>query len=132
MLSVLLHICIKWHLAFLCLISLLFFTLQVTRVTQINDTFCGAPKNVGIGSRYRLDTNANITSDTDLATTLGIIIDDNTQKTIAVIGTDHGKVVKVSTLFTLVTTVTLFGFHGGCYSFHLDLFSCCLLSRQHK
>ena len=65
-----------------------------------NEDFCGAPKNVGIGSRYPMQANANITRDHGLATALGII---NYQgKTIAVVGTDDGQVMKVSRLFKIV------------------------------
>ncbi len=75
-----------------------FCPLQKDRVTDVaaDENFCGAPTNVGIGGRYPMQANANITSDTTLATALGVIT--YASKTIAVVGTQDGRVRKVGEL----------------------------------
>lgn len=58
-----------------------------------NASFCGDRTNVGMGSRYPVQAIAFITLDGVLAAFLGII--DYKGKTIAVVGTNDGRIVKV-------------------------------------
>lgn len=62
---------------------------------EVNDDFCGARTNVGIGSRYPLQSTANVTSDEHIATSIGVL--EYQSKTIVILGTRAGKVVKVGT-----------------------------------
>ena len=66
---------------------------------ETKEDFCGAPIYVGIGSRYPMQANANISNDRVLATSLGIVNYEG--KTIAVVGTDDGQVMKVCTVLLL-------------------------------
>lgn len=59
----------------------------------MDDDFCGMPLNVGIGSRYPLSTDTNFTTDSYLGTSLAVIFHQG--KTIAIIGTSNGSLMKV-------------------------------------
>lgn len=65
--------------------------------THINENFCGSSENIGIRSRYPLQTETNLTSSKFLATSLALWIHEG--KTVAIIGTHTGQVLKVSSVF---------------------------------
>ena len=71
--------------------------LQKNISAVIDDNFCGWPTNVGIGSRYPLQTDTNVTLEHHLATALAVVIYDS--KTVAVMGTSQGLVLKVSEIY---------------------------------
>jgi hypothetical protein len=65
---------------------------------SIDNSFCGLPINVGIGSRYDFDIDAHIDIDDDdgrfrRPTSLAVVVYN--ERTTAVIGTESGHVIKV-------------------------------------
>ena len=68
--------------------------MQTKIASSIDDNFCGHALNVGIGSRYSFMTTTNVSTLSYLATSLGIIIYRG--KTVAIIGTSNGYILKVN------------------------------------
>ncbi len=67
---------------------------------QRDENFCGSELNVGIGSRYALQVDTNFTMDDDLATALHIVLYES--KTVAVVGTNSGQILKVGYYFFII------------------------------
>ena len=63
----------------------------------MNDTFCGRVTNVGIGGRFPMAAEANLTTEDKLITGLGVLV--HLKKTILIAGTDKGTLIKVGVLF---------------------------------
>ena len=73
--------------------------LQASIAAGMEDDFCGTDLIVGIKSRYPLQTETNLTSSEFMATSLAILIHQG--KTVAIIGTEAGHILKVSLLCLL-------------------------------
>jgi hypothetical protein len=87
--------------------------LQPNEVGRINDQFCGHSENVGIdGSRYPMVAETNYTSSDYHITAIQISIEGN--KTVAIMGTSTGHLIKVCTSSWLTRFVILF---VHCFSF---------------
>ena len=72
----------------------LFYFLQKEYLSSIDEDFCGASPNVGIGGRYYLTATSNFTSNDLVLSAIGVFTYHN--KTIAAMGTTDGQIVKVS------------------------------------
>lgn len=77
-------------------ISCLCNDFQMDLAKAINDSFCGNAANMGIRARYPFQTDANFTTRDFLATSLRTVAVLN--KTVALIGTTSGHLLKVSTV----------------------------------
>jgi len=79
----------------------------------MDDDFCGLPLNVGIGSRYPLSADTNFTTDSYLGTSLAVIFHQG--KTIAMMGTSDGSLMKV--IHRISEFLAAVGITGICQCF---------------